>query len=792
MQLTLDSLRRSPSVCSIHTLPPREADYAPWPEEIPERLRTLLEKHGIAKLYTHQALACKSVLAGKHTVVVTPTASGKSLAYALPSFARILGDNALRALWLFPTKALAQDQTAAVNTLFAEFPESERLRVFTFDGDTPGDIRSAARARGQIVITNPDMLHTGILPNHPKWEKLFSGLAIVVIDEMHSYRGVFGSHLANVLRRLKRIAAYYGAHPVFILSSATIANPAELAAQLTGEEVTLITENGAPQAGREFIFWNPPLVDEAQGIRRGVVLESVRVAAALLRRNVQTIVFTRSRIHVELVASYLRKRLPRLANSIASYRGGYLPNERRRIERDIRSGDIRCVVATNALELGIDIGQLDAVVMAGYPGSVSSLLQRSGRAGRRDKASLAILIASSSPLDQYIVNNPDFIFNSHGEEAFVNPENLHIFLSHIKCSAFELNFADGERFGEQDLEPVMAHLEESRIVQYLDSVWHWTDRGYPAEEISLRSTTPGNIVIVNTASLDGSPGKAEIIGEMDHGSAFYFLHEGALYMHEGRHFEVERLDLDNGKAFVREVRAEYYTDAVAKTDIRILSIDDEQALAAPDEKHSALAAAKCPVGDGHKRGAAAPDEKQSVLLRQRMGDILVRTQVPKFKKIRFHTHENIGYGDIHLPEQEMHTRSCWIDMDASILGGNSPEEQSDTLIALANIIRSLAPVHILCAIHDIRTATELKGSATGRPTLYLFDSYHGGIGLSEKTYSIFPEIIENAARVLARCPCANGCPSCIGPPSVGQTNERHKELCTQALGRILQLYSAEK
>jgi len=761
IETALALLKQNPSVCSAHSLASREANYAPWPDEVPERLRGLLSKRGIREPYTHQAAACRHVLAGRHTVVVTPTASGKSLSYALPTLARILNDKNARALWLFPTKALAQDQTAAVNELFAELPEEERVRVFTFDGDTPSSIRSVVRTRGQIVITNPDMLHAGILPNHPKWEKIFSGLAIVVIDEMHSYRGVFGSHLANLLRRLKRIALYYNAHPVFVLSSATIANPAELAARLIGEEVTLVTENGAPQAGRDFLFWNPPLVDTAQGIRRGVVLESVRVTEILLRQDVQTIVFTRSRLHVELAASYLKKRLPLLADRIASYRGGYLPSERRRIEQELRSGKTRCVVATNALELGIDIGQLDAVVMAGYPGSVASLLQRSGRAGRRDKAALAVLIASSSPLDQYIVNNGDFVFKSQGEDAFVNPENLQIFLSHIKCAAFELNFRDGERFGGQEIEPVLAHLEEERVVQYLSPIWHWTDRNYPAEDVSLRSSSPGNIVIVNTASLDGSPGKAEIIGETDYGSAPYLLFEGAIYMHGGRHFEVERLDLDNGKAFVREVRAEYYTDAIAKTDIKILSVDEERAYP-PD-----------PPADG----ADAP-------LRVHLGDILVRTQSAKFKKIRFHTHENVGYGDIHLPEEEMHTQSCWLDMDESIFAGYSNEERSDTLIALANIVRNLAPIHILCALHDIRTSIEPKSPLTGRATLYLFDAYHGGIGLAEKTYAILPQILEDAARCLAGCPCANGCPSCVGPPS-GGANPRYKKLCAETLSRIV-------
>ena len=773
-EITLETLKQNPSVCSTHSIPAREAEYASWPEEVPELLRALLGKRGIARPYTHQAHACKSALAGRHTVVVTPTASGKSLSYALPSLARILANPDARALWLFPTKALAQDQTAAVNELFAEVPEEERVRVFTFDGDTPASIRSVVRARGQIVITNPDMLHSGILPNHPKWERLWSGLAIVVIDEMHSYRGVFGSHLANVLRRLKRVAAYYKSKPVFVLSSATIANPAELAEKLIGEKVTLITENGAPQAARDFIFWNPPLVDAAQGIRRGVVLESVRVTAALLRQDVQTIVFAQSRLHVELVASYLKKRLPRLADRIASYRGGYLPGERRRIERDLRSGEIRCVVATNALELGIDVGQLDAVVMAGYPGSVASLLQRSGRAGRRGKAALAILIASSSPIDQYIVNNGNFIFESHGEEAFVNPENLPILLSHIKCAAFELNFKDGECFGGEPAEPVLDHLAEERVVQYVDKVWHWTDRNYPAEDISLRSTTPGNVVIVNTASLDGSPGKAEIIGEMDHGSALYFLFEEAIYIHGGRHFEVERLDLENGKAFVREVRADYYTDAVAKTDIKVLSIDNERARAGDD--------------------GGAPSG-----IRLCRGDILVRTQVPKYKKIRFHTHENIGYGHIHLPEEEMHTQSCWLEMDESFFADYSNEERSDTLIALSNILRNLAPIHILCARHDIRTSVELRSPVTEWTTIYIFDSYHGGIGLAEKTYAIFPQILEDAEKCLAGCPCQNGCPSCIGPPPAPYTlgtspamtqqksapaNTRHKAHCAKALGRI--------
>jgi DEAD/DEAH box helicase domain-containing protein len=447
---------------SIKHIPAREAQFRPMPSWVRPELVTAYAAKGIERLYLHQARAAELAREGKDFVVVTPTASGKTLCYNLPILHAILEDADTRALYLFPTKALAQDQLTELHDLATRLEDG--FGVFTYDGDTPGDARRAIRERGQLILTNPDMLHTGILPHHTKWTRLFENLRYIVLDELHTYRGVFGSHLANVLRRIARVANFYGSRPHFICCSATIANPGELAGQLIERKVETIEENGAPAAEKLFVFYNPPMINKNLGIRRSYLTETTRVAKELLGRKLQTIVFANSRLHTEVLLTYLQQAHPATpggAEPIRGYRGGYLPGERREIERGLREGRVRGVVATNALELGIDIGSLDACVMAGYAGSIASTWQRAGRAGRRSGTSCAVLVASSAPLDQFIVQHPDYFFGRSPEHGYVQPDNLEILVNHLKCAAFELPIAPQETFGAVDVEELCARLAEA-------------------------------------------------------------------------------------------------------------------------------------------------------------------------------------------------------------------------------------------------------------------------------------------------------------------------------------------
>ncbi|MFQ3619417.1 MAG: DEAD/DEAH box helicase [Spirochaetales bacterium] len=713
-------------------IPAKQGAYVPLPPNLHPLLRQALEKGGIARLYSHQEKAYQIVREGKHLLVVTPTASGKSLCYNLPVLQGLLEEPGNRALYLFPTKALSQDQQAALNLsiLTGTLP----IKVMTYDGDTPASLRVVARETGQIIISNPDMLHSGILPNHPKWIKFLRSLAYVVIDEIHLYRGVFGSHLANVIRRLKRICSFYGVSPVFICISATIGNPLALGSRIVEEPLALLDENGAPSGERQFILYNPPLVDRVQGIRRGVVLESERLALRFLRAGIKTIVFTRSRIHTELIASYIRHKLsnPYTDNAgirVESYRGGYLPLERRTIEEGLRKGTVHGVVATNALELGIDIGGLDVSILAGFPGTIASAWQQAGRAGRRQGLSVSILIASASPLDQFMVKNPDYFFGRSPEEGFLDPENPYIYTDHVRCTLFELPFRQGESFGK-DPYPVLEQLEELGTLRKAQNTYYWADRSYPAEGVSLRSASSENIVI-----LDITKGKNAIIGEMDRPSAKELLFPNAVYLHRGFQYLVRKLDLEQKRAEVEEAEVNYYTDAIVKRDIKVL-LEDLQV--------------DTPLG-------------QVVL-----GDILVRSQVTKFKKIRFNSHENIGYGDLSLPEEEMHTRACMLVFRPTTLGGEvlalfSEEEKTQILVALGTVYRQIASFYLSCEPRDLGVAERLKDPHFGEPALIFFDQYPGGTGLSDGFHKHTLEIHRSSEKLIRGCPCSEGCPSCIGP-----------------------------
>src|SRR5712675_700595 len=552
---------------AVRRFPAKEGQYGEFPPWMHADLVAAYAAEGVRRPYTHQAEAAEAVHAGKNVVIVTPTASGKTLCYNLPVLNAILDDTDTRALYLFPTKALAQDQLAELHDLNQRL--EDRFGVFTYDGDTPADARKAIREKSHIVLTNPDMLHTGILPHHTRWTRLFENLRYIVIDELHTYRGVFGSHLCNVLRRLRRIARFYGRDPQFICCSATIANPGELASRLLETEVEVLNSNGAPAAEKTFVFYNPPVVNRALGIRRSYINESSRVAQEFLKHELQTIVFANSRLHTEILLTYLQQVNPHAAGkaeTIRGYRGGYLPNERREIERGLRDARIRGVVSTSALELGIDVGSLDAVVMAGYPGTIAATWQRAGRAGRRSGSSCAVLVASSAPLDQFIVRHPDYFFGNTPEHAFIQPDNLEILINHLKCAAFELPIEATDKMGEVDLPELCARLAEAGFLHLAGENYHWTQEAYPADTISLRSVTSDNFVIIDVT---GAP---NVIGEIDFPSALVFVHEKAIYLHGGQQFHVEHLDFKERKAYVKRVDVDYYTDAVRYTQVRVLEI----------------------------------------------------------------------------------------------------------------------------------------------------------------------------------------------------------------------------
>ena len=713
-------------------IPSREGVYADLPHDLHPALRGALESLGISRLYSHQEKAYRIVRGGKHLLIVTPTASGKTLCYNLPVLQSLLENPGKRALYLFPTKALSQDQQAALNVsiLTGMLP----VKVMTYDGDTPASVRTSARETGQIIISNPDMLHSGILPNHPKWIKFFRALSFVVIDEIHIYRGVFGSHMANVIRRLKRICSFYGVSPIFICASATIGNPLELGSRILEEPLEILTENGAPRGEKHIILYNPPLVDRVQGIRRGVVLESERLALRFLKAGIKTIVFARSRIHTELIATYIRERLANVYTDnhrirVESYRGGYLPLERRAIEEGLRNGTVQGVAATNALELGIDIGGLDVAILAGFPPSIASAWQQAGRAGRRESLSLAILVASSSPLDQFMVKNPNYFFGRNPEEGFLDPENPYIYTDHLRCTVFELPFREQEAFGK-DAKPILDQLEEMGTVRRTQETYYWSDRSYPAEGVSLRSASSENVVIV-----DVTGGRNRVIGEMDRPSAKELLFPHAVYLHRGLQYMVRLLDMEQKRAEVEEVEVNYYTDAIVKRDLKVLLLDEET---------------------------------EDASFRIVVGDILVRSQVTKFKKIRFNSHETIGYGDLSLPEEEMHTRACVLVFGKQTRAGRifqtrNEEEKTQILLSLGRVYHQIAPFYLLCEPRDLGVSERLRDPHFGEPALYFFDKYPGGTGLAEGFRRHVDKIHSASSELILSCPCAEGCPSCIGP-----------------------------
>jgi len=803
-------------VTAVRRMPPAEARLESFPDGLDARLRSALGARGIAQLYTHQAEAVRHSLAGRNVVVTTPTASGKTLCYNVPVLNAILAEPSTRALYLFPTKALAQDQLAELDRLAQVLNEAAGLDlgVFTYDGDTPQDARKAIRTRAQVILTNPDMLHSGILPHHPKWARLFENLRFIVIDELHAYRGVFGSHLANVLRRLRRICRHYGSDPQFVCSSATIANPRELAQRLTERPFEVVAESGAPRGEKYFFFVNPPIVNRQLGIRRSYTQETRRVALEFLRRGLQVIVFAQSRLVTEILTRYLKESIPGPPGAdevVRGYRGGYLPNRRREIEKGLRDGEVRAVVATSALELGIDIGALDVAVLAGYPGTIAATWQRAGRAGRRAGTSAAVLVGSSAPLDQYVLRNPSYFFDASPEHALINPDNLQILLAHIKCAAFELPFGVTERYGRENVQDILQMLSDAGFVHLAEGQapgeeahWHWTNESYPADAISLRSVSSDNFVVVDNTE------HTRVIGETDYTSAPSTLHEKAIYIVEGTLYQVERLDFDNRKAYVRQVDCDYYTDAIRYDRVTILDCvetadggmrDDQPLTTDPATAHRLLPGARDPLATSHQ-----PLATTSAVWSH--GDVHVVSRVVGFKKIKFYTNENVGSGELGLPEQEMHTTGCWFTIPRALMtslpfGG---DDRRDGVLGLSFAMRQVAQLLLMCDRHDIGVsigngnAVEMaRGSALSgtnavgggptqapvdydEPRIFVYDNYPGGIGLSEPLFTMRGDLVARTRGLIASCPCESGCPSCVGP--LGEVGPLAKTVALEILARV--------
>ena len=735
-------------------IPGREGSYAPIPDDVPLQLKAALRARGIDQLYSHQAEAWNAAQAGEHVAIVTPTASGKSLCYTLPVVAAAMTGNA-KALYLFPTKALAQDQVA-------ELLELNRggdlgVKAFTFDGDTPGDARQAIRLHGDIVVSNPDMLHQAILPHHTKWAQFFENLRYVVIDEVHTYRGVFGSHVTNVLRRLKRICAFYGVKPQFILCSATIGNPQAHCEALIEDHVHAITESGAPTGDKHVLLWNPPVVNADLGLRASARSQSNRIARIAIKSGLKTLVFAQSRLMVEVLTKYLKDVFdhdPRKPPRIRAYRGGYLPTERREAERAMRDGRIDGIIATSALELGVDIGSLDVVVLNGYPGTVAATWQRFGRAGRRQQPSLGVLVASSQPLDQYVVRHPDFFADAPPEHARIAPDQPLILFDHIRCGSFELPFLVGEAFGPIDPSVYLEALAETEVVHREGERWEWIADSYPAQAVGLRSVADGNFVVV-----DKTDGRQVILCEVDYSAAALTLYEGAIHMVQSTPYQVERLDWEGRKAYVTRTHVDYYTDSIDFTKLKVL------------ERFEG-----CEAGDGDANH----------------GEVHVVRRVAGYKKIRYYTHENIGYGPVNLPDQELHTTAVWWQLPQSVLlkAFASKQDALDGFLGAAYALHVVATVAVMADARDLQQsvgngdgmwfATQ-DGKGNGRaqddagkavsmvevqqfvPTVYLYDNFPGGVGLSEPLWQRQAELVQRARELVSRCDCVAGCPACVGP-----------------------------
>jgi len=750
-----------------------QARYSAVPDGLNQIILDALAERGMERLYSHQSESITHTLSGKNVVVVTPTASGKTLCYNLPVLSEILSDGG-KALYLFPTKALAQDQLMEITRWQNKIEKS--LDAYTYDGDTSGDKRSQIRKKAKILITNPDMLHLGILPHHTRWASFLSELKYIVIDELHVYRGVFGSHFANLLRRLKRISKFYSASPQYICCSATIANPQELARKLLEEDVELVENNGAPSSEKEIIFFNPPIVNPELGIRANYLRTAKTIARFFLKNMIQTLVFATSRLNVEIILKYLREDFAGLDDSddfVKGYRGGYLPSTRRTIERGLRDGSITGVIATNALELGIDIGGLDACVIAGYPGSIASTWQQAGRVGRRSGNSVVILVARSSPIDQFIINFPDYFFGRSPEHGLVNPDNLHILTDHLICASFELPISPTENFGNENLTEVLQYLEERGILHNSGEKYHFVQDKYPAADISLRNIGSNNILVV-----DKSAGE-KVIAEVDNEAAYRTLFKNAVYLHEGNRYLVEELDLDKGRAFVSRSEEDYYTIAISQTNVNVLGIFDVAMYGSSIVEH---------------------------------GEIELISETTGFKKVKFYTGENLGEEDLDLPVRRIQTTAYWFTIKEEVTEklDFSRAEIIEGIMGIGNVLVHVAALILMCDSSDlgvsvgdrssewfvnkrsnkIRVTKNVKENEplilekidVFEPAIYLFDSHPGGIGFSPVLFNEHPDLLSKSAKHIAKCQCLDGCPSCVGPMNdIGMRGKEAAQALLQAL-----------
>jgi len=758
----------------IYDIQGSDGIYSEIPDTISPKLKNALQSRGIEKIYSHQAEAWELSQQKKNFAVVTPTASGKTLTYNIPVMEEIMKDKSSKAMYIFPTKALSQDQMNELHDLIEVLEED--IKVFTFDGDTPADARKAIRKQGNIIVTNPDMLHQGIMPHHTKWMQFFQNLKYVVIDEMHIYRGVFGSHLTNVIRRLKRICKFYRSNPQFIFCSATIANPQRHAEALLEDQVHLIDKSGAPVSPKKIIFYNPPVVNYELGIRASYIGEAKKVTHHLIKNGIQTIVFALSRLNVEVLTKYLKDYFENDRESmaekekIAGYRGGYLPKRRRAIEKGVRDGYIKGIISTNALELGIDIGSLDAAVLAGYPGTIASTWQQIGRAGRRGKTAIGIFIARSSPIDQFLIKNPQYFLGGSPEHARINPDNLMILIDHIKCSSFEFPFEENESFGKvkwEDLEEMLKFLTEGGILHKSGNRYFWSEDVYPAGAVNLRQIPKGNFVVVNTDKDN------KIIAEVDYSAAAMTIYPDAIYMESGQQYIVDELDWDGRKAYVRKTDSDYFTDSIDYTNVKVLSEDEKR-----KSRH------------------------EDVFI----GEVQVVTRVVGYKKIKFYTNENTGYGKINLPDLEMVTSAYWFTIPQHIIETlpYSKADCVDGIMGISKAMHYVAAMILMSDAHDIKNSVgdksfewfamnkitergiytpETPDSPSKKinpedlnnfqPTIFIYDNYPGGIGFSPLLFDSHENLVENTKKLIETCPCENGCPSCVGPASeVGMNSKQ--------------------
>ncbi len=723
-------------VASVREIPAREARFGDAHFPLTDPIRRALESEGVERLYSHQAEAIGAVREGRNVVVVTGTASGKTICYNVPVL-ESLAEGDATAFYLFPTKALAQDQLRTVKRILrAADGLASRIVAGTYDGDTSRHTRRKLRNEGNLILSNPDMLHAGILPNHPGWSRFFEKLRYVVLDEIHAYRGIFGSNVGNVIRRLKRIAAHYGADPRFICSSATIANPAELAGRLIGEDVVVVDRDGSPRGARRFVLWNPPLLDPESSERRSSNVEGKNLMVRLVKEGVPTIVFSRARVTAELIYRYAREDLLHsksgLADKVAVYRGGYLPEERREIERRLFDGELLGVSSTNALELGIDVGTLGASILVGFPGTIASTWQQAGRAGRTSDDSLSILIAYNDPIDQYLVRHPDYFFERTPEHAIVDTDNPYILERHLRCAAHELpvDEADAERFGE-NLVPIMEAFEAHGKVARIKERWYWALTDYPAADISLRNMSDATFTITEIAKgRDG--GEMKTIGTVDAISAPELLYPEAIYLHDGETYFVRDLDLEQRVALVERREVDYYTQAIVESTIRVGEREVEEE-----------------VRGGWKM----------------LGPAVVSWMTVAFKKIQFYNMDSIGWGKLDLPSQQLETIALGIRLDGETAGALTEEgfKVSEGLAGLRNLLLVVMPLHVMCDQSNLGGVVE--SSNIGVPTLFIYDRYPKGLGLSEKGFHILDSILEAARELVSDCPCEGGCPSCVGLPS---------------------------